>query len=74
MTSLFTTRTSQGRTDDEKGSRSVVRLVLVVLAAIVLIAVGAAVGFAPTIVGGVAVVVAVLIAALTFVWAAVRAQ
>jgi Flp pilus assembly protein TadB len=74
MTSLFTTRTSQGRTDDEKGSRSVVRLILVVLAAIVLIAIGAAVGFAPTIVGGVAAVVAVLIAALTFVWAAVRAQ
>ena len=68
MTTLFTTRTSLGRTDDERRGRSVVLPVFVVLAAIILIGVAAAVGLAPTIVGAVGAV-ALLIAALTFVWA-----
>jgi len=37
MSSLFTTRTSPGRTDDERGGRSSVLAALIVLAAIVLI-------------------------------------
>jgi hypothetical protein len=66
MTTLFTTPTPLGRTDDDRPGRSVVLPVLVVLVAIVLIA-EAAVGSVPAIAGAVAAV-ALLIAALRMVW------